>query len=221
MLFVRAMAIKNEARPKSTGSFISQLREIDQVRELLTSTTVGAAADMPFVLLFLAIMAFIGGPLVVIPLLAIPLIVIPGLLIQFPMAKLAKEGMREGALRNAILVETIEGIEDIKALQAEPYFQRQWEQTHEVSAAVGMKQRLWGARLTGWASTVSQLTYAGMLVFGTYLVLAGEITTGTLVASSLLSSRTIAPLMQLTMVFSRWQHAKSAMTGLNELLKNR
>ncbi|HHL2558893.1 TPA: type I secretion system permease/ATPase [Yersinia enterocolitica] len=219
MLFVRAMAIKNEARPKSTGSFISQLREIDQVRELLTSTTVGAAADMPFVLLFLAIMAFIGGPLVVIPLLAIPLIVIPGLLIQFPMAKLAKEGMREGALRNAILVETIEGIEDIKALQAEPYFQRQWEQTHEVSAAVGMKQRLWGARLTGWASTVSQLTYAGMLVFGTYLVLAGEITTGTLVASSLLSSRTIAPLMQLTMVFSRWQHAKSAMTGLNELLK--
>lgn len=219
MLFARAMNIRNEARPKSTGSFISQLREIDQVRELLTSTTVGAAADMPFVILFLFIMAFIGGPLVIIPLLAIPLIVIPGLLLQIPMAKLAKEGMREGALRNAVLVETIEGIEDIKALQAEPYFQRQWEQTHEVSAAIGMKQRLWGARLTGWASTVQQLTYAGMLVFGVYLVLNGDITTGTLVASSLLSSRTIAPLMQLTMVFSRWQHAKSAMTGLDELLK--
>ncbi|WP_114195383.1 type I secretion system permease/ATPase [Edaphovirga cremea] len=219
MFFVRAMNIKNEARPKSTGSFISQLREIDQVRELLTSTTVGAAADMPFVLLFLVIMAFIGGPLVIIPLLAIPLIVIPGLLIQIPMARLAKEGMREGALRNAVLVEAIEGIEDIKALQAEPYFQRQWEQTHEVGAAIGMKQRLWGARLTGWASTVQQLTYAGMLVFGTYLVLSGDITTGTLVASSLLSSRTIAPLMQLTMVFSRWQHAKSAMKGLDELLK--
>ncbi|QKJ87896.1 type I secretion system permease/ATPase [Paramixta manurensis] len=219
MLFARAMNIRNESRPKSTGSFISQLREIDQVRELLTSTTVGAAADMPFVILFLFIMAFIGGSLVIIPLLAIPLIVIPGLLIQIPMAKLAKEGLREGALRNAILVETIEGIEDVKALQAEPYFQRQWEQTHDVSAAIGMKQRLWGARLGGWASTVQQLTYGGMLVFGTYLVLAGDITTGTLVASSMLSSRTIAPLMQLTMVFSRWQHAKSAMTGLDELLK--
>lgn len=219
MLFARAMNIRNEARPKSTGSFISQLREIDQVRELLTSTTVGAAADLPFVILFLFIMGFIGGPLVIIPLLAIPLIVIPGLLVQIPMAKLAKEGMREGALRNAVLVETIEGVEDIKALQAEPYFQRQWEQTHEVSAAIGMKQRLWGARLTGWASSVQQLTYASMLVFGTYLVLAGDITTGTLVASSLLSSRTIAPLMQLTMIFSRWQHAKSAMKGLDELLK--
>ncbi|MDV5140529.1 MULTISPECIES: type I secretion system permease/ATPase [Yersiniaceae] len=219
LFFARAMSMKNEARPKSTGSFISQLREIDQVRELLTSTTVGAAADMPFVLLFLAIMAFIGGPLVIIPLLAIPLIVIPGLLIQIPMAKLAKEGMREGALRNAVLVEAIEGIEDIKALQAEPYFQRQWEQNHEVGATIGMKQRLWGARLTGWASTVQQLTYAGMLVFGVYLVLNGDITTGTLVAASLLSSRTIAPLMQLTLVFSRWQHAKSAMKGLDELLK--
>ncbi|CAI2538955.1 RTX-I toxin determinant B [Serratia fonticola] len=219
MLFARALAIKNEARPKSTGSFISQLREIDQVRELLTSTTVGAAADMPFVLLFLAIMALVGGPLVFIPMLAIPLIVIPGILLQWPMARLAKEGMRESALRNAVLVESIEGVEDIKALQAEPYFQRQWEQTHAVSANIGMKQRLWGARLSGWASTVQQLTYAGMLVFGSYLVLAGDITTGTMVACSLLSSRTIAPLMQLTMVFSRWQHAKTAMTGLDDLLK--
>lgn len=219
MLFARALAIKNEARPKSTGSFISQLREIDQVRELLTSTTVGAAADMPFVLLFLAIMALVGGPLVFIPMLAIPLIVIPGILLQWPMAKLAKEGMRESALRNAVLVESIEGVEDIKALQAEPYFQRQWEQTHAVSANIGMQQRLWGARLSGWASTVQQLTYAGMLVFGSYLVLAGDITTGTMVACSLLSSRTIAPLMQLTMVFSRWQHAKTAMTGLDDLLK--
>ena len=214
------MNIRNEARPKSTGSFISQLREIDRARAAHLDHR-RRGGGYPFIILFLFIMGFIGGPLVIIPLLAIPLIVIPGLLVQIPMARLAKEGLREGALRNAVLVETIEGVEDIKALQAEPYFQRQWEQTHEVSAAIGMKQRLWGARLTGWASSVQQLTYAGMLVFGTYLVLAGDITTGTLVASSLLSSRTIAPLMQLTMIFSRWQHAKSAMTGLDELLKSR
>lgn len=219
LFFARAMAIKNDARPKSTGSFISQLREIDQVRELLTSTTVGAAMDIPFVLLFLGIMALVGGPLVIIPLIAIPLIVIPGILVQWPMAKLAKEGMRESAIRNAVLVESIEGVEDIKALQAEPYFQRQWEHTHAVGANIGMKQRIWGARLSGWASTVQQITYAGMLVFGCYLVMEGNITTGTLVACSLLSSRTIAPLMQLTMVFSRWQHAKMAMNGLDDLLK--
>lgn len=218
-LFARALRIRNEARPRSTGAFIAQLREVEQVRELLTSTTVSAAADIPFVVLFLVILSAIGGWLVLVPLLAIPLIVIPGLLVQIPMARLAKEGQRESALRQALLVETLEGVEDIKALQAEAGFQRQWEQTHEVSATLASQQRLWGARLTGWAGSVQQLTYAGMLVAGVYLILNNQITTGTLVASSLLSARTLAPLMQLTLVFSRWQHARSAMTGLNELLK--
>lgn len=218
-LFARAMAIRNEARPKSTGSFISQIREVDHVREMITSSTVGAAADMPFVLVFIGIMAMIGGPLVWIPLLAIPLVVIPGLLLQWPLAKLSREGMRESALKSAVLVETIEGIEDIKALQAEPYFQRVWEQNHEISADIGIKQRFWGGMLSGWGGLVQQLSYSAMLVLGVYFVLKGEMTTGTLVACSLLSSRTLSPLMQLTMVFSRWQHAKVAMNGLDELLK--
>lgn len=160
----------------------------------------------------------VGGPLVAIPLIAIPLIVIPGILIQWPLAKLAKEGMRESAIRNAVLVESIEGVEDIKALQAEPYFQRQWEQTHHVSAAIGMKQRVWGARLSGWASTVQQITYAGMLVLGAYLVLAGI---SPQVLWWLVACFLHAPLRHScsSRWFSRWQHAKSAMTGLNELLK--
>lgn len=218
-LFARAMAIRNEARPKSTGSFISQIREVDHVREMITSSTVGAAADMPFVLVFIGIMAMIGGPLVWIPLLAIPLVVIPGLLMQWPLSRLSRQGMRESALRSAVLVETIEGVEDIKALQAEPYFQRVWEQNHEVSADIGIKQRMLGAMLSGWGGLVQQLSYSAMLVMGVYFVLKGEMTTGTLVACSLLSSRTLSPLMQLTMVFSRWQHAKVAMNGLDELLK--
>ena len=218
-LFARAMAIRNEARPKSTGSFISQIREVDHVRELITSSTVGAVADMPFVLLFLCLMAMIGGPLVWIPLLAIPLVIIPCLLLQWPLAKLSREGMRESALRSAVLVEAIEGIEDIKALQAEPYFQRAWEQNHQLGADIGIKQRFWGGLLSGWGSLVQQLSYSAMLVLGVYFVLKGEMTTGTLVACSLLSSRTLSPLMQLTLIFSRWQNAKVAMIGLDELLK--
>ncbi|MER0125517.1 type I secretion system permease/ATPase [Franconibacter daqui] len=219
MLFARTLAIRNEHRPKATGSFISQLREIDQLRELLTSTTLGAVADIPFIALFLLLLAFIGGGLAWIPLLALPLILIPGLLIQLPLARLTREGMREGAIRNAVLVEAVEGVEDIKALQAEPWFQRQWEQTHEVSAQIAIRQREWAARFNGWVSAVQQMTYAAMLVYGVFLIIDGTITTGTLVACSLLSSRAIAPLLQLTLLFSRWQHARSALQGLDELLK--
>ncbi|WP_049294564.1 type I secretion system permease/ATPase [Franconibacter helveticus] len=219
MLFARTLAIRNEHRPKATGSFISQLREIDQLRELLTSTTLGAVADIPFIALFLALLAFIGGSLAWIPLLALPLILIPGLLIQLPLSRLTREGMREGAIRNAVLVEAVEGVEDIKALQAEPWFQRQWEQTHEVGAQIAIRQREWAARFNGWVAAVQQLTYAGMLIYGVFLIIDGSITTGTLVACSLLSSRAIAPLLQLTLLFSRWQHARSALHSLDELLK--
>ena len=214
------MNIRNEARPKSTGSFISQLREIDRC----ASCSPRPPSARRRISLYYSVPVHYGlyrraaGDY---PAAGDPADRHPRPAGADPDGAAGERGLREGALRNAVLVETIEGVEDIKALQAEPYFQRQWEQTHEVSAAIGMKQRLWGARLTGWASSVQQLTYAGMLVFGTYLVPAGDITTGTLVASSLLSSRTIAPLMQLTMIFSRWQHAKSAMTGLDELLKSR
>lgn len=72
--------MKNDARPNSTGAFVAQLREIEHIRELLTSTTVVAMVDMPFILIFIGVIAFIGGPLAFAPLLAIPLIVILGLL---------------------------------------------------------------------------------------------------------------------------------------------
>ena len=219
MLFARTLAIRNEHRPKATGSFIAQLREIDQLRELTTSTTLGALADLPFIVLFLLLLASIGGPLVWIPLMALPLIILPGLLLQFPLARLAREGMREGAIRNAVLVEAVEGVEDIKALQAEPWFQRQWEQSHETGAHIGVRQRQWAARFNGWVAAVQQLAYAGMLVYGVFLILDGAISTGTLVACSLLSSRAIAPLLQLSQLFSRWQHARSALQSLDELLK--
>lgn len=124
-VFGRALRIKNGARSKSTGSFISQIRELESVRELITSTTISVMADLPFFLLFTVILWMIGGPLVFVVLLALPLLLIPGLLIQKPLAKLASEGMRESAVRNASLVEAVESLEDIKLMRAEQRFQNQ------------------------------------------------------------------------------------------------
>ncbi|HEC3563621.1 TPA: type I secretion system permease/ATPase, partial [Escherichia coli] len=113
-VFGHALRLKNNVRSKSTGSFISQIRELESVRELITSTTIGAVADLPFFLLFVFILWMIGGWLVLVVLLALPLLVIPGLLVQRPLARLANEGMRESAVRNATLVEAVQSIEDIK-----------------------------------------------------------------------------------------------------------
>lgn len=127
LVFGHALRIKNKERSKSTGTFISQIRELEGVRELVTSTTISAIADLPFFFLFLIIFWLIGGNLFWVMVIVVPLMIIPGILIQKPLAKLASEGMRESAIRNAMLVESVQGIEDIKLLRAESRFQKSME----------------------------------------------------------------------------------------------
>lgn len=219
VVFGHALRIRNDARSKSTGSFIAQIRELEQVRELLTSTTVGAIADLPFVLLFFVVLWLVGGQLVLVVLIAVPMLVIPGVLVQRPLARLSSEGMRESALRNAMLIEAVQGIEDIKLLRAEARFQNQWNQINAVSAGISMRQRFLVSTLLTWTQEVQSILYALVLLCGSFLVMKGDMTTGALVGTSILASRMISPLAQLSGIFSRWQQAKVARKGLDELMQ--
>lgn len=218
-VFGHALRIKNSERSKSTGTFISQIRELEGVRELVTSTTISAIADLPFFFLFLVIFWIIGGNLFWVMLLVVPLMIIPGILAQKPLAKLAQEGMRESSIRNAILVEAVQGIEDIKLLRAESRFQNQWNHMNEVSADVSMRQRKIVGVMTAWTQKIQGLTYAIVVLVGAFAVMEGDMTTGALVACSILSSRMLAPISQITGVLGRLQQAKVAKQSLDELMK--
>lgn len=219
LFYSRALGIKNSARPESTGAFIAQIRDIEHVRELLTSTTVLAVVDIPFITLFLALIWSIGGWLVLPTLLAIPLIVIPGLIIQWPLARLSGKGHEESAQRNAMLVETIQGLEDIKLTQSEDRFVSLWEHCVSSASQISVEQRNWGHRLSNWCQFVQQSVYSCVIALGVYLVIDNSITTGTLVACSILSSRTVGPLGQIAGVLTRLQQARVSLHGLNDFLK--
>ena len=218
-VFGHALRIKNSERSKSTGTFISQVRELEGVRELVTSTTITAFADLPFFFLFLGIFWLIGGNLFWVILVVVPLMIIPGLLVQKKLAALAQEGMRESSIRNAILVEAVQGIEDIKLLRAESRFQNQWNHMNDVSATVSMKQRKIVGVLSLWTQKLQGLTFAIVVLVGCFAVMKGDMTTGALVACSILSSRMLAPIAQITGVLGRYQQAKTAKQGLDELMK--
>ena len=218
-VFGHALRIKNKARSKSTGTFISQIRELEGVRELVTSTTISSLADLPFFILFLIIFWLIGGNLFWVMLLVVPLMIIPGLLVQKPLAKLASEGMREGSIRNAMLVESVQGIEDIKLLRAESRFQNQWNHMNSVSADISMRQRKIIGVMTAWSQKIQGLTFAIVVLVGSFAVMDGEMTTGALVACSILSSRMLAPIMPIVGILGRLQQAKVAKQSLDELMK--
>ena len=218
-VFGHALRIRNKDRARSTGSFISQIRELEGVRELVTSTTISAIADLPFFFLFLVIFWIIGGNIFWVMLLVVPLMVVPGFLVQKKLAQLATEGMRESSIRNAILVEAVQGIEDIKLLRAEARFQNQWNHMNEVSAEISMRQRKIVGWLNAWTQKIQGLTYAIVVLVGCFAVMKGDMTTGALVACSILSSRMLGPIAQITGVLGRWQQAKVAKNGLDELMQ--
>lgn len=219
LIFGHALRVKNKERTKSTGIFISQIRELESVRNLVTSKTISAVADLPFLFLFLITFLLIGRNLFWVMVIVVPLLVIPSILIQKPLAKLASERMRESALSNAILVESAQGIEDIKLLRAESWFQNRWNRINELSSDIAMRQR----KLLGVTMTLTQiiqgLAFATVVLVGCFSVMKGEMTTGTLVACSILLFRVLEPITQITGILARLQQAKLAKTSLDELMK--
>lgn len=218
-VFGHALRVKNSARPRATGTFVAQIRELEPVREMLTSTTAAAVADLPFFVLFCFIFWMIAGSLVWVPLAAFVLLLAPSLLAQKRLRNLAQASMRESALRNAMLVETVQGIEDIKLLQAEPRFQNQWNHYNAVNAESGLKLRALLHHLSNWMQTVQGSAFAFVVFFGAPQVMRGDMSTGVLVASSILVSRMLAPLSSVTAVLNRWQQAKMASDGLDQLMR--
>lgn len=218
-VFGHTLRIKNAYRPRSTGTFISQVRELDNVREMLTSTTVTAFADMPFFFLFCIVYWYMAGSLIWIPIIAVILMVLPGLLVQGKLRIYANEAMREGSLRNAMLVEAVQGNEDIKTLQAEQRFQSQWNNYNAVSADVNLRLRSLVSNITTWTQTVQTSMFAVTVLFGAPMVMNGDLTTGSLIAASILGTRMVAPMAGLTQVLSRWQQAKVALNSINQLME--
>jgi ATP-binding cassette subfamily C protein LapB len=219
LVFGHALRVKNQARPTSTGTFIAQLRDLEQVRELLTSTTVAAVADLPFFLLFLFIFWMIGGPLVFIPITALVLLLLPGLLVQGKLRAAANEAMRESSLRNAMLVEAVQGIEDIKTLQAEDHFQQRWNHYNAVSAEGQLRLRSITNGLAAWSHSIQTGTFAAVVFVGAPIVMEGDMTTGSLVACSILGSRMMAPMAQLTQILGRFQQARVGLKSIDAILQ--
>ncbi|MET3600838.1 type I secretion system permease/ATPase [Martelella mangrovi] len=217
-VFGRALRVKNIARPRATGTFIAQLRELEHVREMMTASAVSAIADLPFFLLFCVIFWWVAGNLVWVPAVAVLLLIAPGILAQRKLRELAKANMRESALRNAMLVEAVQGLDDIKLLQAEDRFQNHWNHYNAVNADSGMKLRDLVGTLGNWTQTVQGMVYIAVVGVGAPAVMYGDMTTGALVAAAMLSTRMLAPLASVTQVLNRWQQARIASESLDKIM---
>ncbi|WP_297799202.1 type I secretion system permease/ATPase [uncultured Brevundimonas sp.] len=217
-LFEQVMAVRLSAKPGSTGAFASQVKEFESVREFFTASTVAAFSDAPFILLFIGVIAILGGPVAFAPLAAVILMIVPAWLMQSKMAALSRENLREGAVKHGLLLETVDNLEGLKAARGEGRNLRQWDLMSATLAESGLKTRNLSTALSAIGSSVQQLAYVGAVVIGVYQIAGGHMTMGALVACSLLVSRAISPTNQFVGIMSRWQYIKVALEGLDQLM---
>ncbi len=219
-LFSQILFMRLKAKPESTGAFSSQLKEFDSVSEFFTSSTAASISDFPFIFLFLLLIWYLGGPVVWVPIIAILFMLLPSLLMQGKLAQLSREGMREGSVKQGLIIEVIENLETVKASHAESRNLFLWETLTKKQASDSVTFKSLSNRLSQGASMVQQLGFIFVVVVGVHQISASELTIGALIACTMLTSRTIAPVNQITGVLVRWQHVKVALEGLDQIMQS-
>jgi ATP-binding cassette subfamily C protein LapB len=218
-LYEQVMGMTMTARPPSAGVLASNMKEFETLRDFFTSATMTALVDLPFVLLFIAIIAIIGGPVAFVPVAAIPLIIGMGIILQKPLEKIIKQSLHESALKNALLFETIIGLETIKVQAAEGHVQRSWEELTEKASITAVKSRHISSFAQHWALFIQQMVSVWIVIVGVYMIANGWLTMGGLIACVLLSGRAMAPLAQVAGLMTRFSQSKQALNQLDDLMK--
>ena len=218
-LFEQILGMTMLARPQSAGVLAANMKEFETLRDFFTSATMVALIDLPFVFLFILIIWVIGGPLAFVPLCAVPLVIGMGLFLQKPLSKVVKESLHESALKNALLLETIIGLETIKVQAAEGHKQRSWEELTDKASRTSVKSRQIAAFAQNWAVFIQQLVSVVIVIVGVYLIADGQLTMGGLIASVILSGRAMAPLAQVSGLMTRLSQSRQALDQLDGLMK--
>jgi ATP-binding cassette subfamily C protein LapB len=213
------MEIRLEHRPQSIGIFASSMRDFEALRDFLSSASLVFVADLPFIFVFLGLIAVIGGPLVFVPLAVVPILLLIGLWAQRPLMKAMRSNMKESGDKQSVLVETLMNLELLKAHNAQGYLQRRWETANQATTDSYQKIRSLSNLMLGLTSTAQQLVTVGLVVLGVYLIGDSRLTLGGLIAAVILAGRAISPLGQVMALAARYQQARTSLMTLDNLMK--
>ena len=214
---LRFLSIRLDQLPQSVGGLAAQMRGYETVRGFFTSITTNYLVDMPFALVFLLIIALIGGWLALIPLTFFVLCVVVGLYYRKQVDAFAGKSNAASNQKTGLLVETIEGAESIKSGQGGWRMLSQWMKTTDEARDVDLQMRNISEHSQHLAAALQQVSYTLMIAAGALLVSHGDMTMGGLIACSILSGRVLTPVSMIPGQLVQWAHTKAALQGLDRL----
>ena len=205
-----------ETRP--AGQTVARMRELETVRSFLTGQGLFSTLDLVFTGLFIAVLWLYSSSLTLIVLATIPAYIMIAWIVRTPLRAQINEKFNRGAISQQFLVETVVGIQTVKASAVEPTMRAQWEE--RLAAYV---RTTFGATLTGAAGQsaiqyVSKLSTALLLLFGAKAVIDGELTVGELIAFNMIAGQVAQPVLRLSQLWQDFQQVQISIERLGDIL---
>jgi ATP-binding cassette subfamily C protein LapB len=206
-------------KPESTGGLVNNLREFEHIRDFFGSTTLLALFDLPFLLLFVLLTAYIGGPMVSLVLIALPLMLLFVWLLHFPFQRSMERQFSQNMQKNSLLVEIISGLETIKSSLAQGRMKKLWEEVVDAGSREAARSRGLASLANTGSLFITYLINAGVIVWGVYRITDGQLTQGGLIACVILVSRALGPLMQIAGLLTQMQRTRVALKALHLIMR--
>ncbi len=203
---------------RSTGSLASVVREFDFLKEMIGSASFTVFADAPFIILFIIVLFSIGGMVAVIPALIVPVVIIFGLFLQPLIKRLSKDNLEQGQNKQSVMVEMIGAIKTLKTVRGIDTLHRRWMKSVATQSAISHKGKYASQLVQTFTQSGQQFSQIGIIVYGVYLISAGDLTMGQLIACVILSGRTLAPLGQITNLLGKLNQGAAAYNNLDKIL---
>jgi len=218
IIFEKVLDLKMAHHPASVGSFSSKLKDFDSIRGFLTNATMAAVIDLPFAVIFLIVIGYIGGPIVIIPLITMLFIITYAYFIKKPLRASIESTHEASAKKSSILIEALNNIETIKTLGTLNQIQWKWEESVGEIAGKSLKSRLLSASIPTVTQLLIQLNTVMLIIYGVYLIQEFELSMGGLIAIVILTGKTLAPMGQVAGLMTNYEDAKSSYDSLNDII---
>lgn len=218
LLFDRVLNTPMEARPASTGAFVNRIAQYEVLRDFLASSTLVMFVDVLFLGIFAWVITILVGWLVLFPLVAGLIAIVVTLFVGWLSGRAVKSALKESSARNAVLVEALTGAQSVKASRAEGQLLRRWEATVLASSETQNTIKWLQSISTNITATLTQLSMSGIIIGGTFMAAAGDITMGAIVASMMLSNRLIAPISMIASLLLRARSAMEAYETVDQIM---
>jgi ATP-binding cassette subfamily C protein LapB len=217
-IFDQLMNIRLDAKPASTGQFVSRLQSFESVREFFTSATVASIVDLPFIVLFVIIIFYIGGYVGFISIFTVIIAFGFSWYMQKPIKETVEQSSKEDQIKQTTLTEAVAGLEIIKSVRAQNRMRTHWENSIEKTTYYGKKSHFLSQIVTFFTAFISQFSNIAIVIAGVYLAGEGQMTMGAIIAAMMLNGRVIAPVSQIVGMIIRFDRTMLSLENIDEIM---